>query len=144
MNGSPRRRRHKPMAEINVVPYIDVMLVLLIIFMITAPLLERGVDVDLPQAEAAPVDAAESEPFLVSVDRAGDYFVTFSEYHGEPVDAPRMAALVTAVKQTRPHVQVLISGDRAVGYGRVVQAMALLQAAGVERVGLLTEAPDDQ
>jgi biopolymer transport protein TolR len=132
------------MAEINVVPYIDVMLVLLIIFMITAPLLERGVDVELPQAASAPVDVGESEPFLVSVDRAGDYYVTFSEYRGEAVDADRMAALVTAVRQTQPDVQVLVSGDRAVKYGLVVQAMAMLQAAGVDRVGLLTEAPDER
>lgn len=143
MNDRSRRRRHRPMAEINVVPYIDVMLVLLIIFMISAPLLERGVQVELPRAAAEPVDTSEGQPLVVTVDRDGNYYVTYSEYHGEPVTAERMVALVTAVVQSRPQVQVVVSGDAAVDYGAVVNAMALLQGAGVAKVGLLTESLDD-
>ena len=138
-----RRRRHRPMAEINVVPYIDVMLVLLIIFMISAPLLERGVQVDLPRTEAAAVDTRQGQPLVVTVDRQGDYFVTYSEYHAEPVTAERLLALVGAVLTTRRDVQVVVSGDRAADYGMVVGAMALLQQAGVGQVGLLTDPPDE-
>lgn len=137
------RRRHRPMAEINVVPYIDVMLVLLIIFMISAPLLERGVQVELPKAEAAAVDTRQGPPLVVTVDGEGNYFITYSEYHGEPVTPERMTALVAAVRQTRPDVQVVVSGDAFAQYGTVVRAMALLQQAGIAQVGLLTESPDD-
>ena len=140
---SVRGRRHGLMSEINVVPYIDVMLVLLIIFMITAPLLEQGVEIDLPDAAAEPVDTGngDDQPLIVKVDSAGAYSLTYSEYHDEPMEAPRLVALVQAVLEDKPHVRVLVRGDERADYGSVVRVMAMLKVAGVPRVGLLTEEP---
>lgn len=136
------RQRRRPMGEINVVPYIDVMLVLLVIFMITAPLLTQGVKVDLPQADAEQVDAQSVPPLVVSVDREGRYHLE----HG--IATPRLvtpAALgeeVMAVLAEAPATPVYVKGDRDVAYGTVVQAMVRLQQAGAPTVGLLTEAPE--
>ncbi|MCG2634709.1 MAG: protein TolR [Gammaproteobacteria bacterium] len=129
------------MATINVVPYIDVMLVLLIIFMITTPLLEQGVEVELPQTQADPIEVSQDKsPVIVSVDAAGDYFLSYGEYRNEPVDGERLRTLVAAISLHQSDVQVLVNGDHRVPYGRVVTAMSELQAAGVPNVGLLTEA----
>ena len=137
-----RRRHRKSMAEINVVPYIDVMLVLLIIFMVTAPLLQQGVEVQLPKASAKVVSQDQTVPVIVSVDGEGRYFLSFEEYKNEPVDANRLQTLVAAILAHKPGIQVLVNGDRSASYGEVVQAMALLQASGVPQVGLLTESPE--
>jgi biopolymer transport protein TolR len=134
------RKRKGPMSEINVVPYIDVMLVLLVIFMITAPLLSQGVKVDLPQAEAKPVQTRDQEPLIVSVDANGDYYLNISGDE-ERINHETMVEKVVAVLSLRPATQVLIRGDADVTYGKVVTAMALLQKAGVKSVGLLTEPP---
>jgi biopolymer transport protein TolR len=134
----PYRDRKRPlMGEINVVPYIDVMLVLLVIFMITAPLLTQGVKVELPQASAKPVDMQEREPLVVTVDRRGRYFLEDKEIGREA-----LVRRVSAVLRLQPKTPVLIRGDRQVAYQDVVEAMVLLQAAGAPSVGLVTQPAD--
>jgi len=129
------------MGEINVVPYIDVMLVLLVIFMVTAPMLSQGVHVKLPQAEAKTVSSQEIAPLVVTVDAAGNYHLEHGTATPEAMDGARLATRVAAVLQMSPKTPVYVKGDREAVYGQVVGAMALLQGAGVESVGLLTEPP---
>lgn len=138
------RQRRKPMGEINVVPYIDVMLVLLIIFMITAPMLTQGVKVNLPQAEAEPVEMPDenTEPLVVSVDAEGNFYVAIGDRQEEPISAQELMAKTAAVLRRNPKTPVLVRGDNAVNYGYVVTAMALLQKAGAPSVGLITQQPD--
>ncbi|MFP5344259.1 MAG: protein TolR [Gammaproteobacteria bacterium] len=136
-----QRTRRRPMAEINVVPYIDVMLVLLVIFMITAPLLATGVKVELPQAAANPIERERREPLVVSVDAAGNYFLNVGDNSEEPVDDNTLVQRVAAVLRNQPGTPVLVRGDKNVNYGRVVRAMTLLQSAGAPNVGLVTESP---
>ena len=126
------------MAEINVVPYIDVTFVLLIIFMITAPLVQTGVDVDLPQAVTAPVEQKNEPPVIVSIDKLGRYFIDIGEQEDEPVQAQDLLLRVAAVLRNRPQTQVYIRGDHSVDYGKVVTVMAALKNAGVPSVGLMT------
>ena len=133
--------RRRPMSEINVVPYIDVMLVLLVIFMITAPLLTQGVKIDLPDAAAEVVETTDTEPLIVSVDSAGRYFINFGGDEAEPVDRATLLNRAAALLRHRPGIQVLVKGDEAVEYGAVVVAMAILKEAGAPSVGLLTEQP---
>ena len=133
------RHRRKPMAEINVVPYIDVMLVLLVIFMVTAPLLTPGVKVDLPQAAASAVDNPDRETLVVTVDRKGKLFLDERE-----IGAEALQAKVAAILRVRPQTPVLIRGDRQAAYNEVVQTMVLLQAAGAPSVGLVTQSPDSR
>jgi biopolymer transport protein TolR len=137
--GSKKRR---PVAEINVVPYIDVMLVLLVIFMITAPIVQQGVEIDLPQAAAKPMSPDEAEPVVVSVDKNGDLYLDIGDEPDKPIDAQLMVNRVAAVRQLKPNIPVLVRGDRNVGYGKVIDAMVLLQKAGVEKVGLMTDQPE--
>ena len=139
-----RRQRRKPMAEINVVPYIDVMLVLLIIFMITAPMLTQGVQVDLPQASANPVEPSDdnSEPLIVSVDAQGLFYVGIGDKQDEPIGSDALRSKVSAVLGRSPNTPVMVKGDAAVDYGRVVALMALLQDAGAPSVGLITQATE--
>ena len=136
-------RRNRFMAEINVVPYIDVMLVLLVIFMITAPLLTEGVKVDLPNAEAKPMDRSDNEPLVIAVDADGQFYIQFGDNQDKPVDATTLVTRVSAVMRHRPNVQVLVRGDKSVPYGDVVYVMTLLQKAGAPSVGLITEPPKD-
>lgn len=136
------RIRKRPMSEINVVPYIDVMLVLLIIFMITAPLLSQGVKIDLPRAPSEPLPASDSDPVIVSVDAAGNFFINYGEDQDQPVSPEVLVNRVSALVKYRPRLPVLVKGDAGVNYGRVVQAMALLQGAGVKGIGLITEPPE--
>lgn len=131
-----RKRKKKLMSEINVVPYIDVMLVLLVIFMITAPLLTQGVKVELPQAVAKAVDAQDRETLVVTVDRKGRYYLD-----DRPIRPHELEKKVAAILRLRPKTPVLIRGDRQVDYGEVVRAMTLLQTAGAPSVGLITEPP---
>ncbi len=136
----PRHHRKlRPMAEINVVPYIDVMLVLLIIFMITAPLLTEGVKVALPQAEARPIEDTAKRPIVVAIDAQGGYHLTYDDDRNRQVDEKELLRLAAAILKQDPGTPVLVKGDRRVDYGRVVQAMVLLQQAGAQSVGLLTE-----
>lgn len=130
--------RRKPMAEINVVPYIDVTLVLLIIFMITAPLLQTGVDVDLPQADAETVSQDQDPPVVISVDSQGRYFIDIGGKGDDPVSARELMIRVAVVLRNKPKTQIYIRGDKNVDYGTVVTVMAALKNAGAPSVGLMT------
>jgi biopolymer transport protein TolR len=132
-----RRKRRKPVSDINVVPYIDVMLVLLIIFMVTAPLMNLGVELDLPQANANPLETPD-DPVVVSVDRDGAFFLTIGGER-EAIDLAGLTTKVGAFVRNNPKVPVLVGGDRNVGYGKVYEAMVALQAAGAPRVGLMAD-----
>jgi len=136
------RQRRAPMSEINVVPYIDVMLVLLVIFMITAPLLSQGVKVDLPQAEAEPMDQKQKEPIQLTVDNKGVYYLNIGGNDKEPVSAEDVVNRVSIALRKAPDTPVLVRGDNAVNYGAVVAAMVLLQEAGAPSVGLMTDPPE--
>jgi biopolymer transport protein TolR len=133
------------MSDINVVPYIDVMLVLLVIFMITAPLLTQGVAVELPQAEAEPLSiegtGETDEPLVVTVTTAGEYYLNVGDTPDQPIDHQLLVTKVAAVLRHRPKTPVMVRGDSHVEYGKVVVAMALLQKAGAPSVGLITESP---
>ena len=137
------RRGRRQVAEINVVPYIDVMLVLLVIFMITAPLLRTGVDIDLPDAEANPISTGgeTSEPLVLSVDAAGVWYLNVGDDPEVPQSKEEVFLKVSAIMRLEPDRQVMVAGDSAVPYKEVVQAMASLQSAGVPMVGLMTEPP---
>ncbi|MBT6277567.1 MAG: protein TolR [Chromatiales bacterium] len=135
------RTRRRPMSEINVVPYIDVMLVLLVIFMVTAPMLTQGVHVDLPEANAQPMEQTDSEPLILSVDDAGQFFLNIGEDPMESLDSTMLMARVQAQLRLEPGKKVLVRGDSNVSYGKVVAAMALLQRAGARGVGLATNSP---
>lgn len=136
---SRKNRRRKPMGEINVVPYIDVTLVLLIIFMITTPLLQTGVQVDLPQADSAVVQQKDDLPLIISIKADGQYYLTVGEQAQKPIDAADIENQVTAVVTEKPAAPVLIEADRKVDYGTVVTVMANLKNAGVRNVGLMTK-----
>lgn len=135
-----RQNKHRPMSEINVVPYIDVMLVLLIIFMVTAPMLMQGVKVDLPEASADPVENQDSEPVIVSVNAQGELFLNLGQEE-QVLALPTIKERVAAVMRRNPKKPVLVWGDRAVPYGEVVTVMVALQEAGAPSVGLVTENP---
>ncbi|MEX2524431.1 MAG: protein TolR [Gammaproteobacteria bacterium] len=137
-----QRVRKRPMSEINVVPYIDVMLVLLVIFMITAPLLTQGVKVELPRVASEPMSPSDNEPVIVSVDSTGRYYINFGEDQDSPVDAQTLVNRVGALLKYRPDIPIYVKGDENVPYGRVVEVMALLQTAGVPNVGLVTKPPE--
>ncbi len=130
------------MSEINVVPYIDVMLVLLVIFMITAPLLAQGVKVDLPQVASEPLQGRVEEPLIVSVDEAGSAYLNSGDGKDKPLDAETLVNRVNALLRRRPGLQVLVKGDRDAAYGEVVRIMALLQSAGASSIGLITVPPE--
>ena len=132
-------RGRRLMGEINVVPYIDVMLVLLIIFMITAPLLMQGVKVELPKAGAEPLEAQHIQPLVLSVDRAGRLYLNVGGNPQVALDETTVEARATAALRRTPDMQVLVKADNAVAYGRVVQAMVILQRSGARKVGFITE-----
>ncbi len=138
------RRRRRPMSEINVVPYIDVMLVLLVIFMITAPLLNLGVEVELPKADAEPMDTQESdEPLVVTVLQNGDLYLNAGgDLDGTSsglIDPESLVVTVSAIVRRNPEIQVLVGGDERASYGQVYSVMVLLQKAGVTKVGLMSD-----
>jgi biopolymer transport protein TolR len=142
MAGVQRGRRL--MGEINVVPYIDVMLVLLIIFMVTAPMLTQGVKVELPKAGAEPLpvrDRKDEKPLVLSIDAAGRYYLNVGANPNDPVSEEVLQARAAAMLRRAPDIDVLVKGDSAVAYGRVVAAMVLLQQAGAKKVGFLTDPP---
>ncbi len=132
------RRRRRRMSEINIVPYIDVMLVLLIIFMVTAPMLNLGANIQLPQSAAKALQD-ENRPVLVSVDRQGDVFLTLGKSPRRQVDDETLVKEVSAFVKQDPKVSVLLGGDKRVDYGRVNQVLGLLQQAGVAKVGLMSQ-----
>ncbi len=133
--------KKKPMAEINVVPYIDVMLVLLVIFMVTAPLLMQGVRVDLPQAPSAPIDKKDDEPIIVSIKKDGSYYINLGGDQETQRPLDEIADTVAKVLRQKPETTVLVWGDAKVEYGVVVSLMTLLQKAGAPSVGLVTDPP---
>lgn len=139
----PRHRREH-LSEMNVVPYIDVMLVLLVIFMITAPLLSQGVKVDLPKASSEPLKNEEREPVVVTVDAKGRYFLDIGDSKSKPLDNATLVKRVETVLRRHPETPVLVRGDKKADYGAVVAAMALLQQAGAGSVGLMTEMPESR
>ncbi|MBL4940457.1 MAG: protein TolR [Colwellia sp.] len=135
-----QRVRRRKVAEINVVPYIDVMLVLLIIFMVTAPLVTQGVKVDLPHGQAEPLDKDSKPPLVASVDAQGRYYITLGADDKEPLSAEEVATLVKAHLLVEPDTPVVVNADGAVSYNAVIQLMVLLQkVAGVPSVGLMTD-----
>jgi biopolymer transport protein TolR len=135
-----RTKKRKLLSEINVVPYIDVMLVLLIIFMVTAPLLMQGVEVELPDVASSPMNKAE-EPLIVSIRPDGSLYLNLGDKEKTPQPIESIKKQVSAVLKNKPQTAVLVWGDRQVPYGEVVKLMAHLQAAGAESVGLVTEPP---
>ena len=135
------RQKHRPVSEINVVPYIDVMLVLLIIFMVTAPMLMQGVKVDLPEASTDPVENQDSEPLIVSVKSDGQLYLNLGAGEDQALSLATIKQRVSVVMRRNPDKPVLVWGDRAVAYGEVVTLMAALQEAGAPSVGLVTENP---
>ncbi|HJO01353.1 MAG TPA: protein TolR [Candidatus Woesearchaeota archaeon] len=142
----PRRSRPNINADINIVPYIDVMLVLLVIFMMTTPIIEQGVEVDLPQAEASMVEYTKDQPTVITIDRQGDYYINSLEdataemtEEGEKVSINVAVNRVIARLQIWPEMKVFVRGDRNVDYGSVVELMAVLGRNGVEKVGIITE-----
>ncbi len=142
MNQQPiiRKNKRKPVCEINVVPYIDVMLVLLVIFMITAPLITAGVKVDLPQVNAEPMSADVEPPLIASIDQSGNYYLSVGDSSDEALELHELVELVIAHRQINPEAQIMINGDRNVAFNQVVQLMNLLQTqAGIETVGIMTE-----
>ena len=136
------RRGKRLMAEINVVPYIDVMLVLLIIFMITAPLLTQGIKVDLPKAGAEPMPSEDQTPLILSVDKAGQFYLNIGKDDEVPIAEDTVVERVSTVLRREPKTPVLVKADQSVPYGRVVQGMVLLQQSGAEKVGFITDPAD--
>ena len=134
-------RRRRMLAEINVVPYIDVMLVLLVIFMVTAPMLMQGVEVELPKADAAPVEDQDAEPLIVSIDSQGQLFLNLGANEKQVLELATVRQRVAAVLRRTPDKPVLVWGDQRVAYGDVVIVMTALQEAGAPSVGLVTESP---
>ncbi|WP_192483588.1 MULTISPECIES: protein TolR [Cysteiniphilum] len=137
-----RRTKRKAMVEINVVPYIDVMLVLLIIFMITAPMLTQGVKVDLPQAQAKKIPPSDQKPLIVTVNQQGQYFINRNEERNA-LTASQLSELVGTTLAQDKNKQIYVRGDKNASYGQVVEAMVLLQKAGVASVGLVTDDPKE-
>ena len=135
--GGGRRNGHRPMGEINVTPFVDVMLVLLIVFMVTAPLLTVGVPVDLPKTQAGQVNADDA-PLVVSLQKQGKLFLQDTE-----IDADNLVPRLKAISQANNQVRIFVRGDRAVAYGEVLALMGRIQSAGFERVALVAELPEN-
>jgi len=140
-----RNRPRRAMAEINIVPYIDVMLVLLVIFMITTPLLTQGIKVNLPKAQAQTLSHEKQQPIILSVDNQGAYYLNIAPDSKQIISPQAVLELVTAKLQAagQQPPAVLVKGDQAVDYGKVVQAMVLLQKAGAKQIGLITKPGKD-
>jgi biopolymer transport protein TolR len=139
----------RPMSDINVVPFIDVMLVLLVIFMITTPLLTQGVKVELPKTSSTAMNEQQKEPLIVTVDSAGNYYLNLSDKPSQPITARTLSHLVSTQLSSQPNQNadqrpVLVRGDKNANYGKVVEAMVLLQQAGAKSVGLITQPAPDQ
>ncbi len=136
------RRVRRQVAEINVVPYIDVMLVLLVIFMITAPLLQTGVEIDLPDAAATPIadeGGENQEPLVLSVDAQGLWYLNVGEDPESPLTREEVQRLASAVLRLNPDRSVLVAGDQAIEYGQIMQAMVTLQLSGAPEIGLMSD-----
>ncbi|MCK4494685.1 MAG: protein TolR [Methylococcales bacterium] len=137
-----RRRRRKPISEINVVPYIDVMLVLLVIFMVTSPLQQQGLEIDLPVAKGKPIQSDETPTLIISVKKDGKYYISENATKPELVSQQTLVAKVVALHHNKPNMQIYVRGDKAVKYGDVVEVMAGLKQSGIARIGLITTLDD--
>ena len=137
------RKRRRPVSEINVVPYIDVMLVLLIIFMVTAPLISQGVKVELPKASAQPIEQEDTPPLIASVDVQGNYYLNIGNDQETALGTQELTALVAEKLKAEPQTPVVVKGDGQVAYNEVIQLMELLQQEGVPTVGLMTDPVDE-
>ncbi len=137
VNGGRRHSRYQPMSEINVTPFVDVMLVLLVVFMVTAPLLTVGVQVDLPKAKAQPISQAE-EPLVISIDAEGVVFIQDTS-----VELENLVPRLVAITQNKPDTRIYLRGDRSIDYGRVMEVMGRVNSAGFTRVALVAELPDE-
>lgn len=137
------KEKRRPIAEMNVVPYIDVMLVLLVIFMITAPILTQGVKVDLPKAATQPLKTPkEKEPLIVTIKKDGVYVIERGRAEDVAANLEYVERYVAKILKQAPESEVFVRGDKAVAYGKVIDLMATLQRAGAASVGLVTEAPE--
>ena len=134
-------RQRRALAEINVVPYIDVMLVLLVIFMATAPLLMQGVEVQLPQTSTDPVETTDAEPLIVSIDQEAKLYLNLGAQDDQALSIDTVKQRVATVLRRNPDKPVMVWGDQRVPYGDVVILMSELQAAGAGSVGLVTDPP---
>ena len=135
-NGGRRRGRYRPMSEINVTPFVDVMLVLLIVFMVTAPLLTVGVPVDLPRTKAQPLSQPD-EPLVISIDDQGAVFI-----QDRGVRIENLVPRLLAITRNKPDTRIFLRGDRAVDYGRIMDVMGRVNSAGFTRVALVAELPE--
>ena len=134
-------KKRRAVSEINVVPYIDVMLVLLIIFMITAPIVQQGVVIELPKLSANSLPPEQQEPVILTVSKTGDYYLNIGDDLKKPVTDDVVTQRIALVLKQKPETPVLVRGDKDADYGSVTTAMVLLQSAGVEKVGLMTDQP---
>jgi len=134
-------KKRRAVSEINVVPYIDVMLVLLIIFMITAPIVQQGVEIELPKVTANSLPPEQQEPVILTVSKTGEYYLNIGDNLKDPVNNDIVRQRVSLILKQKPETPVLVRGDKDADYGSVTTAMVLLQSAGVEKVGLMTEQP---
>ncbi len=135
--GGAGRGRHRPMGEINVTPFVDVMLVLLIVFMVTAPLLTVGVPVDLPKTKAGQI-SADAAPLVVSLQADGQLYLQET-----PIDPETLIPRLSAISEANPDIRIFVRGDRTIAYGEVVQVMGRIQNAGFSRVALVAELPQE-
>jgi len=133
--GRGANKRYRPLSEINVTPFVDVMLVLLIVFMVTAPLLTVGVPVDLPKTQAQSI-ADPDEPLVISVNAEGQIYIQDSE-----VDLSQLVPRLRAITESKPDTRIYVRGDKSIAYGRVMQVMGTVNTAGFQRVALITELP---
>jgi len=134
-------KKRRAVSEINVVPYIDVMLVLLIIFMITAPIVQQGVEIELPKVTANSLPPEQQEPVILTVSKTGEYYLNVGDNLKKPVSNDDVRQRVALILKQKPETPVLVRGDKDADYGSVTTAMVLLQSAGVEKVGLMTDQP---
>jgi biopolymer transport protein TolR len=134
-------KKRRAVSEINVVPYIDVMLVLLIIFMITAPIVQQGVEIELPKVTANSLPPEQQEPVILTVSKTGEYYLNVGDNLKKPVSNDDVRLRVSLILKQKPETPVLVRGDKDAEYGSVTTAMVLLQSAGVVKVGLMTEQP---
>jgi len=132
------RRRHRPLSEINVTPLVDVMLVLLIVFMVTAPLLTTGVHVDLPKSKAAPLSQSDEKPLEISIDAKGQIFLQES-----PVDLPSLVPKLNAISNENHDAKIYIRGDRANSWGTMMEVLGAVGGAGYSKVGLVSNPAAD-
>lgn len=134
------RARRKPMSEINMVPFIDIMMVMLVAFMVAAPMISQGINVQLPKANSMPMEVPKGkEPLIVSIKADGNYYLNLGDGDKKTLSLEVISEQVARIKQVRPDVLVLIEGDERVSYGKVVAVMASLQSVGVSDVGLMTD-----